>query len=41
MKDNTEYIRFIPFTDDELCKSGVGILQLKDCKTLDTESIFT
>ena len=39
--DNTEYIGFIPFTDDQPCEIAVGILCLKDCKTLDTESIFT
>ena len=39
--DNTEYIGFIPFTDDEPCKSAVGSLCLRDCKTLDTDSIFT
>lgn len=30
--DNTEYIRYIPFTGDEPCKSEVGTLCLKDCK---------
>jgi hypothetical protein len=38
---NTEYIGFIPFTDDEPRKIAVVILCLKDCKTMDTESIFT
>jgi len=36
-----EYIGFIPFTDDQPCEIAVGILCLKDCKTLDNESIFT
>jgi len=39
--DNTEYIGFIPFTYDQPCEIAVGILCLKDCKTLHTESIFT
>jgi len=39
--DNTEFIGFIPFTDDQPCEIAVGILCFKDCKTLDTESIFT
>jgi hypothetical protein len=41
MLDNTEYTGFIYFTDDEPCKSGVGILCLKGCKILGTDSIFT
>jgi len=41
MMDNKEYIGFITFTGNEPCKSGVGILCLKDCKTLGTDSIFT
>ena len=39
--DNTEYIGFTPFTDNKPCEIEVSILCLKDCKTLDTESIFT
>jgi len=40
MMDNIEYIGFIPFIDDEPCKSGVGSLCLKDCKTQDPDSSF-
>jgi hypothetical protein len=40
MMDNAEYVGNIAFTGDELCKSGVGIQCLKDCKTQDKGSIF-
>ena len=41
MMDKTKYVEFIAFTGDDLCKSGVGIQCLKECKTQDSDSIFT
>ena len=41
MMDSTEYIGFIPFAGKEPCKSAVGVLCSKDCKTVGTDSSFT
>jgi len=41
MMDKTKYVGFIAFTGDEPCKCGVRTQCLKECKTQDSDSIFT
>jgi hypothetical protein len=36
-----DYMGFISFTGNELCKSAAGILCLKGCKTPSVDSVFT